>query len=199
MCGVFGIQGHPEAANLAYLGLHYTTAINGAILNSCIPVMIVALSWVLLHERLAPLQALGIFTSLAGVLTILAAGSLATLLAFRLNVGDVLYLASMAMWSIYTIALRGNDSSTRHVAIDLDDAQMHLRAKRIAQSHQGALIEVVKALRPDTTHGLFVNLHERGKSVPRLVDEAPVVAAIRSIDVPPMRTPELPPKLGLRE
>ena len=101
--GVIGIGTHNA---LAYLGLHYTTAVNGAILNSCIPVMIVALSWVLLHERLAPLQALGIFTSLAGVLTILAAGSLATLLAFRLNVGDVLYLASMAMWSIYTIALR---------------------------------------------------------------------------------------------
>ena len=76
--GVIGIGTHNA---LAYLGLRYTTAINGVILNSFIPVMIVALSWVLLRERLASLQVAGIAVSLAGVLTILSHGSLATLAA----------------------------------------------------------------------------------------------------------------------
>ncbi len=101
--GVIGIGTHNA---LAYLGLRYTTAVNGVILNSFIPVMIVALSWALLRERLATLQVAGISISLAGVLTILSGGSLATLLMFRLNVGDLLFILSMAMWSIYTIALR---------------------------------------------------------------------------------------------
>jgi drug/metabolite transporter (DMT)-like permease len=68
--------------------------------------MIVALSWALLRERLAPLQVAGIALSLAGVLTIMSHGSLATLVAFRLNGGDLLIVLSMAMWSIYTIGLR---------------------------------------------------------------------------------------------
>ena len=40
--GVIGIGTHNA---LAYLGLRYTTAVNGVILNSFIPMMIVALSW----------------------------------------------------------------------------------------------------------------------------------------------------------
>ncbi|MFI4888294.1 MAG: DMT family transporter [Burkholderiales bacterium] len=101
--GVIGIATHNA---LAYLGLRYTTAVNGVILNSFIPVMIVALSWVLLRERLAPLQVAGIVVSLCGVLTILSQGSFARLAGLRLNGGDLLIIASMAMWSIYTIGLR---------------------------------------------------------------------------------------------
>jgi drug/metabolite transporter (DMT)-like permease len=101
--GIIGIGTHNA---LAYLGLRYTTAVNGVILNSFIPVMIVALSWALLRERLAVLQVAGIAVSLAGVLTILSQGSLAALAAFRLNGGDLLIVLSMAMWSVYTIGLR---------------------------------------------------------------------------------------------
>ena len=101
--GVIGIGTHNA---LAYLGLRSTTAMNGVILNSFIPVMIVTLSWVLLRERLASLQVAGIGVSLAGVLTILSRGSLEALAGFRLNTGDLLIILSMAMWSIYTIGLR---------------------------------------------------------------------------------------------
>jgi drug/metabolite transporter (DMT)-like permease len=101
--GIIGIGTHNA---LAYLGLRYTTAVNGVILNSFIPVMIVALSWALLRERLAALQVAGIAVSLAGVLTILSQGSLAALAAVRLNGGDLLIIVSMAMWSVYTIGLR---------------------------------------------------------------------------------------------
>jgi drug/metabolite transporter (DMT)-like permease len=101
--GVIGIGSHNA---LAYLGLRYTTAVNGVILNSFIPVMIVTLSWLVLRERLAPLQIAGIGISIAGVMTILTRGSLAALATFSLNGGDVLIVLSMAMWSVYTICLR---------------------------------------------------------------------------------------------
>ncbi|MEP7181945.1 MAG: DMT family transporter [Betaproteobacteria bacterium] len=103
LLGSIGVGTHNA---LAYLGLNYTTATNGVILNSFIPVMIVALSWVFLRERLTRAQAAGVAVSLAGVLTILSEGSLAALLAFRLNGGDLLVILSMAMWSVYTICLR---------------------------------------------------------------------------------------------
>jgi drug/metabolite transporter (DMT)-like permease len=101
-----GIIGIGTNNALAYLGLRYTTAVNGVILNSFIPVMIVALSWGFLRERLAALQVAGIALSLGGVLTILSHGSLAALATFSVNGGDLLIIVSMAMWSIYTIGLR---------------------------------------------------------------------------------------------
>lgn len=101
--GAIGIGSHNA---LAYLGLNYTTATNGVILNSFIPVMIIAIAWVFLRQRLSALQLAGVAVSLAGVLAILSGGSLAALAAFRLNTGDVLVILSMAMWSIYTILLR---------------------------------------------------------------------------------------------
>jgi drug/metabolite transporter (DMT)-like permease len=103
LLGVVGIGSHNA---LAYLGLNYTTATNGVILNSFIPVMIIAIAWIFLRQRLTGLQVAGVAISLAGVLTILSGGSLAALAAFRLNGGDLLVILSMAMWSTYTILLR---------------------------------------------------------------------------------------------
>ena len=101
--GAIGVGTHN---GLAYLGLNYTTATNGVILNSFIPVMIITISWIFLRERLTPAQVAGVMVSLAGVLTILSKGSVDTLLGFHLNVGDLLIILSMAMWSVYTIGLR---------------------------------------------------------------------------------------------
>lgn len=101
--GAIGIGTHNA---LAYIGLNFTTATNGVILNSFIPVMIVAFSWIFLKERLNPMQFGGVAVSLLGVLAILSQGSLTVLAAFRLNAGDLFVILSMAMWSIYTIALR---------------------------------------------------------------------------------------------
>lgn len=111
--GVVGIGLHNA---LAYLGLNYTTATNGVILNSFIPVMIVALSWIVLRERARPRQVAGVAVSLAGVLAILSQGSLATIIAFRPNVGDLLVVLSMAMWSIYSIALRWRPAGLHPIA-----------------------------------------------------------------------------------
>jgi len=101
--GAIGVGTHNS---LAYLGLNYTTATNGVILNSFIPVMIVTMSWLFLREKLQPMQLVGVAISLVGVLTILSEGQLQTLLGFRLNIGDIFIILSMAMWSVYTIMLR---------------------------------------------------------------------------------------------
>jgi drug/metabolite transporter (DMT)-like permease len=101
--GAIGVGTHNA---LAYLGLNYTTAMNGVILNSFIPVMIIAFAWLFLGERLSAVQMTGVGVSLVGVLTILSRGSLDVLTTFRLNGGDLLVILSMAMWSAYTIALR---------------------------------------------------------------------------------------------
>jgi len=103
LLGIVGVGSHNA---LAYLGLNYTTAMNGVILNSFIPVMIIALSWLFLRQRLAHLQLLGVAVSLSGVLAILSLGSIETLAKLEVNRGDVFVILSMLLWSIYTICLR---------------------------------------------------------------------------------------------
>ncbi len=51
-------------------------------------------------------QLAGVGVSFAGVLAILAHGSLAVLAFLQFNVGDLFLILAMGMWSIYTIGLR---------------------------------------------------------------------------------------------
>lgn len=97
--------------SLAYIGLNYTTATNGVLLNSFVPVMIPAIAWLGFGKRLQAVEALGIAVSLTGVLTIVAQGKLALLLGLQLNSGDLWVLASVLSWSLYTLFLQRRPTS----------------------------------------------------------------------------------------
>ena len=90
----------------AYLGLHYTTATNGVILNSSIPVMIIILGWAIYRDTITRVQALGVAISIAGILAIISRGELSVLAQLQLNKGDLIVLAGMIFWAAYTVFLR---------------------------------------------------------------------------------------------
>lgn len=101
----FGLLGTAYYNALCYLGLQHTTAINGLLLNSFIPVVIVMLGWAFLGKRLRPLEAIGIVVSLAGVVAIVARGDAAVLTGLQLNIGDIWILVSVLAWAAYTLML----------------------------------------------------------------------------------------------
>ena len=90
----------------SYLGLQYTTATNGVMLNSSIPVLILALGWLFFGQRITRAQIAGVGISLVGVLAIVAKGDLAVLVQFQMNVGDMILLGAMIQWALYTLALK---------------------------------------------------------------------------------------------
>lgn len=90
----------------AYVGLQYTTATNGVILNSSIPIMIIVLGWVIYRETITRMQAVGVGISLAGIVAIISRGDPAVLAALSLNKGDLIVLAGMVFWAAYTVFLR---------------------------------------------------------------------------------------------
>jgi drug/metabolite transporter (DMT)-like permease len=102
---LFALLGIAAYNTFAYLGLRYTTATNGLVLNSFIPIAIVALGWAFLGKWLRPIEALGIAVSLCGVLIIVAHGDPAVLAALQLNVGDLWILLSVLVWATYTLML----------------------------------------------------------------------------------------------
>ncbi|HET7764990.1 MAG TPA: DMT family transporter [Burkholderiales bacterium] len=103
---VFGAVGAGGFTLLGYWGVSYTTAINATLLNSSLPLFVVPLSWLLLGLTVSGRQSLGLALSLAGVVTIVSAGSLQTLARLRLNPGDFLLLGGAFLWAIYTVTLR---------------------------------------------------------------------------------------------
>jgi drug/metabolite transporter (DMT)-like permease len=89
-----------------YIGLQYTTALNVSVLNSLSPVLIVAAGAALFRDRLTALQAVGIATSLVGVLVIVARGEFGALARLDFNWGDIIIIFSMIVWSVYSVYLR---------------------------------------------------------------------------------------------
>lgn len=102
----FGILGTGYHNMFSYLGLQYTTATNGVMLNSAIPVFIMILGVLFFGQKLRALQVAGVVISLCGVLAILSRGDVAVLAQLQLNIGDIILLASMVQWAFYTLALR---------------------------------------------------------------------------------------------
>lgn len=90
----------------AYVGLQYTTATNGVILNSSIPVMIILLGWIVYRETITRLQAVGVMISLSGIAAIISRGDLALLAQLSLNKGDLIVIVGMVFWAAYTVFLR---------------------------------------------------------------------------------------------
>ncbi|MEC5384719.1 DMT family transporter [Uliginosibacterium sp. H3] len=104
--GVLGLLGITGYNTLAYVGLQTTTATNGVLLNSFIPIVIIALSWAFFAQRLVWREGLGIAVSLVGVSVIVAHGELARLAALSFNPGDLWIMASVLVWAAYTVLLR---------------------------------------------------------------------------------------------
>lgn len=102
---VLGILGTCLYNALTYIGLQQTEAINGLLLNSFIPIVIVALAWIFQGKRLRGREALGIAASFIGVLAIVARGDPRNLLLLTLNIGDVWILLSVVAWAVYTLLL----------------------------------------------------------------------------------------------
>lgn len=90
----------------SYLALNYTTATNGVMLNSAVPVMIIVLGALFFGQRIKALQMAGVAISLLGVLAILTKGHPETLATLRFNAGDLIVLGSMLLWAVYTLLLK---------------------------------------------------------------------------------------------
>jgi drug/metabolite transporter (DMT)-like permease len=91
---------------VSYLGLRYTEALNGLLMQSAGPILTVLWSLVLFRDRPSPGQIAGILISLTGVTVIVTRGDLTALGTVRLNPGDVIMVVAVLMYAFYTAYLR---------------------------------------------------------------------------------------------
>ena len=103
LLAVLGISGFNA---LLYTAVHTTTAINGALIQTSMPAVIAVLTLGLYRERLTPRQTAGIGLCIAGAVLVVLRGELRTLAAMGVATGDLLMVAAVICYGLYSVLLR---------------------------------------------------------------------------------------------
>ncbi|MFT3777644.1 MAG: DMT family transporter [Ottowia sp.] len=104
---LMGTAGFTGFNALFYTAAHHTTAVNLALIQGVIPVLVLLGGALVLRLHVKPLQMLGVAATLAGVAVVAARGQWAALAALDFNVGDVAILLASLLYAGYTLGLRG--------------------------------------------------------------------------------------------
>ncbi len=91
---------------LMYLALNHTTAINVAIEQASMPVMIMLANFFLYSQRTSTLQIVGLVLSIIGVLVTTTAGKPWLFFTEGLNYGDAIMMLACVFYAGYTIGLK---------------------------------------------------------------------------------------------
>ena len=91
---------------LLYQAMHTTTAVNGALIQSAMPAVIVIYSWLLFRERISRRQVLGLLIAMSGAGLVVLRGDPLNLLGLRLVQGDLLMVVAVFCYGLYSVLLR---------------------------------------------------------------------------------------------
>jgi len=103
---VLGILGVAVFNTLVYVGLQTTTAVNALLMQSAMPLVILAATFLLYRERPGVRAALGVLVSIAGVCVIATKGDWRALATLRFNSGDLWVLLAVGSYALYSALLR---------------------------------------------------------------------------------------------
>jgi drug/metabolite transporter (DMT)-like permease len=107
-----GTAGFTGFNALFYVAAHHTSAVNIAILQGSIPVLVLLGGLILHSTTIRPGQALGVAVTLAGVALVASHGDLVGLARLQFNLGDLMMLVACALYAGYTLALRGRPGAS---------------------------------------------------------------------------------------
>ncbi len=103
---LLGLLGIASFNTLLYAAAHSTTAINIALTQSVMPVIIVVISFLLFRDRITPLQVFAIILCTIGAGYIVIRGDLQRLLQLEFVRGDLIMLLAVSLYGLYSVLLR---------------------------------------------------------------------------------------------
>jgi drug/metabolite transporter (DMT)-like permease len=106
LVAALGLSGIGGFHLLQYTALAHTTVVNVALITAMTPLYVALIAWVLSGDRLDARQWVGVALSIVGAVVIVGRGELATLVRLDLRRGDLIQLAALTMWALYTVLLR---------------------------------------------------------------------------------------------
>jgi drug/metabolite transporter (DMT)-like permease len=103
---LYAVTGFVTYNLLSNYALHYTTALNGLLLQSATPLMVLIGGFLIFRDRPRPKQVAGVLVSLLGVLAIAVHGRIEDLGHLSFNFGDAIIVGSLAVYGCYCVLLR---------------------------------------------------------------------------------------------
>lgn len=100
MVGIFGFNA------LFFVGLEYTSPLNGALIMGTNPLLTTILARLILKEPITKRQIIGIFFAFVGVFLVITQGSLEIIKDLSFSIGDLIILAGNLCWSLYGVLSR---------------------------------------------------------------------------------------------
>jgi drug/metabolite transporter (DMT)-like permease len=103
---LFGAVGYALFNVFLYVGLQTTTAVNSAIEQASLPMLILGANFLFFKVRATPIQIVGVLLAIFGVILTATHGEPAKLLTMDINVGDGFVILACLAYTGYTLALR---------------------------------------------------------------------------------------------
>ncbi|MEO0328010.1 MAG: DMT family transporter [Pseudomonadota bacterium] len=103
---IMGAIGFGVFNNLMYLALTYTSAINVAIEQAAMPLIVFAMNFILFRTRVTGFQIIGFVITMLGVTITATRGSLFALGNQSLNYGDLLMIFAIMVYGAYSVLIR---------------------------------------------------------------------------------------------
>ena len=101
-----GFVGFACFNNMMYLSLNYTTAINAAIIQASMPLIVFFLNFMIFRINVAGFQLIGFLISLAGVLAVITRGDFSAITNGTFNIGDLIMLLAISLYGAYSVMLK---------------------------------------------------------------------------------------------
>lgn len=98
--GIFGFS------MLFFVGLKYTSSVNGALIMALNPLLTTILARIILKDRITNKQATGICLAFIGVILVITHGSFDTIKTLSFSIGDVIILGGNVCWTFYGVCGR---------------------------------------------------------------------------------------------
>jgi drug/metabolite transporter (DMT)-like permease len=102
--------------SVVYYSLNFTQVLNGALMISIIPVLIIFISYLFKTEKINSGQIFGLILSIIGVAIIVTRLDFAKLINLDINKGDLWLLVAMLSWAIYSTMLRTHKTELKYLS-----------------------------------------------------------------------------------
>lgn len=102
---LLGFLGMTTFSALVFVGLQYTEAVNGALIQGTLPINIILASLVLFGTLITLRQTLGVVVAMSGLIVIVLRGDTGALLDLSLNPGDPLIWIGVVSHALFSVLL----------------------------------------------------------------------------------------------
>ena len=93
------------ASTILVWALQYTTATNVTLMSATQPIATAIVAWLLLRERLAPAQLIGVSAAMSGIVIMVTRMDVTVIIELSFNPGDVLVIVAVVFYACYSVNL----------------------------------------------------------------------------------------------